>query len=48
MFSLAQKLDFDAAAEILTLEDLEIQSGDVETYVSDIIVRVGEPGTPGD
>jgi hypothetical protein len=45
---LAQKLEFDAGVEGLTLEDLEIQQGEVETYIRDIIVHVGEPGTPGD
>ncbi len=45
---LAMKLESDAAAENLTLEDLEIPSGEVETYIRDIIVHVGEPGTPGD
>jgi hypothetical protein len=45
---LAQKLEFDAAAENLSLEDLEIQPGQVETYIRDIIVHVGEPGTPGE
>jgi hypothetical protein len=45
---LAMKLESDAAAENLTLEDLEIQPGEVETYIRDIIVHVGEAGTPGD
>ena len=42
------KLEADAGAENLTLEDLEIQSGGVEGSMRDVIVHVGEPGTPGD
>jgi hypothetical protein len=45
---LAMKLEKDMAAEGLTLQDLEIPSGEVEKYIRDIIVHVGEPGTPGD
>ena len=45
---LAMKLESDAAAEHLTLQDLEIPSGEVEKYIRDIIVHVGEPGTPSD
>ena len=45
---LAMKLESDAAAVNLTLDDFEIQPGEVETYIRDIIVHVGEPGTPGD
>jgi hypothetical protein len=45
---LAMKLEFDAGVEGLTLEDLEIQPGEAEAYIRDIIVHVGEPGTPGD
>jgi hypothetical protein len=45
---LALKLESDAVAEGLTLQDLEIPSGGVEAYIRDIIVHVGEPGTPGD
>ena len=45
---LAEKLEFDAWVEGMTVEDLEIQPGKVEIYISDIIVHVGEPGTPGD
>jgi hypothetical protein len=44
---LAQKLEFDAVVEGLTLEDLEIQRAGVETYLRDIISQVGEPGTSG-
>ena len=44
---LAVKLATDAAAEGLKFEDLEID-GDAEAYIRDIIVHVGEPGTPGD
>ena len=45
---LAVKLESDAATEGLTVEDLEIEPGEVEAYIRDIIVHVGEPGTPGD
>jgi hypothetical protein len=45
---LAEKLTTDAADEGLTVEDLELQPGEVETYIRDIIVHVGEPGTPRD
>jgi hypothetical protein len=45
---LAMKLESDAADEHLTLQDLEIPSGEAEKYIRDIIVHVGEPGTPSD
>lgn len=45
---LAMKLDSDAAAEGLTFRDLEIERGAAEAYIRDIIVHIGEPGTPGD
>jgi hypothetical protein len=45
---LAQKLESDAATEGLTVADLEIEPGEVEPYIRDVIVHVGEPGTPGD
>jgi hypothetical protein len=45
---LAEKLTSDAAEEGLTIEDLEIQPGEVEAYIRDIIVHVAKPGTPGD
>ena len=45
---LAVKLESDAATEGLTVADLEIEPGEVEAYIRDIIVHVGEPGTPGD
>ena len=44
---LAEKLAMDAVSEGLSVSDLEIE-GDIETYIRDIIVHVGEPGTPGD
>ncbi len=44
---LALKLANDAAVEGLTIEELEID-GDAQTYIRDIIVHVGQPGTPGD
>ncbi len=45
---LAMKMESDAVAENLTLEDLEIERGKAEAYIRDIIVHVGEPGTPDD
>ena len=45
---LAMKLESDAATEGLTVADLEIEPGEVEAYIRDIIVHIGEPGTPGD
>jgi len=45
---LGQKLVSDAKAEGLSLEDLKINPGEVEGYIRDLIVHVGEPGTPGD
>ena len=44
---LALKLANDVAVEGLKFEELEID-GDALTYIRDIIVHVGEPGTPGD
>ena len=44
---LALKLANDLAVEGLTFEELEID-GDAQTSIRDIIVHVGEPGTPGD
>ena len=41
---LAMELESDAVAENLTLQDLEIPSGDIR----DVIVHVGDPGMPGD
>ena len=37
------KLESDTAAEGLTLEDLEIEPGEIETFIRDVIVHVGEP-----
>jgi hypothetical protein len=45
---LAQKLEFDAGVQGLSLEELEIENGDVEGYVRNIIVYLGGPGAPGD
>jgi hypothetical protein len=45
---LARKLEFDAGFEGLMLEELEIEPGELATYIWDAIVHVGEPGTPGD
>jgi hypothetical protein len=32
----------------IQFEGLEIQSGEVEGYIRDVIVHVDEPGSPGD
>ena len=45
---LAMKLDSDTAAEGLTFGELETERGTAEAFIRDIIVHVGEPGTPGD
>ena len=45
---LAMKLESDATAEGLTLQTLRFSQASVESYIRDIIVHVGEPGTPGD
>jgi hypothetical protein len=42
------KFESDAGVEGLTLEYLEIPSGEAEAYIRDIIVHVGESGRPGD
>jgi hypothetical protein len=44
---LALKLANDLAVEGLSFEELEID-GDAQSYIRDIIVHVGKPGTPGD
>lgn len=44
---LALKLASDVAVEGCKFEELEID-GDAECFIRDIIVHVGEPGTPGD
>jgi hypothetical protein len=43
---LDRKLESDAEAESSTVEDRENELGEVETYIRDIIMNVGEPGTP--
>jgi hypothetical protein len=45
---LAAKLVAEAALAGFTLADMELDEETVETYIRDIIVHVGEPGTPGD
>ena len=45
---LAHKLVSDAIEEGFEINDLEIKSGEVEDYIRDIIVHVGEPGMAGD
>lgn len=44
---LTLKLANDLAEAGLTFEELEID-GDAQTFIRDLIVHVGEPGTPGD
>ena len=44
---LAQKLEFDAGVQGLSLAELEIENGDVEAYVRNIVLYLGGPG-PGD
>ena len=44
---LAEKLAMDAVSDGLSVSDLEIE-GDIETFIGDVIVHVGEPGMPGD
>jgi hypothetical protein len=43
---LALKLANDAAVEGMKFEELEIE-GDAQTYIRNVIVQVGEAGTPG-
>lgn len=45
---LAAKLLTEAAAAGFTLADMDLDEDTVENYKRDIIVHVGEPGTPGD
>jgi hypothetical protein len=46
--ALAAKLLAEAAVAGLTLADMDLDEEIVEDYIRDIIVHVGEPGTPGD
>jgi hypothetical protein len=45
---LAAKLVAEAAVAGFTLADMDLDEETVEDYVRNIIVHVGEPGTPGD
>ena len=45
---LAAKLLAEAALAGFTLADMELDEDTVEDYIRDIIVHVGEAGTPGD
>ena len=45
---LAQKLAIDAAAAGFTLADLDLEPGEVEKYIMDKLVHVGEPPAPID
>ena len=45
---LAAKLLAEATLAGFTLADMELDEDTIEDYIRDIIVHVGEPGTPGD
>ncbi|HUQ38071.1 MAG TPA: hypothetical protein VM144_17005 [Aestuariivirga sp.] len=45
---LAAKLLAEAAVAGFTLADMDLDEEIVEDYIRDIIVHIGEPGTPGD
>jgi hypothetical protein len=45
---LAAKLLTEATVAGFTLADMDLDEETVEDYIRDIIVHVGEPGTPGD
>ena len=45
---LAAKLLAEAAVAGFTLADMGLDEDTVENYIRDILVHVGEPGTPGD
>jgi hypothetical protein len=45
---LAAKLLADAAAAEFTLPDMGLDDETAETYIRSAMVRVAEPGTPGD
>jgi hypothetical protein len=45
---LAANLLAEAALAGFTLADMELDEDTVEDYIRNIIVHVGEPGTPGD
>ena len=45
---LAAKLLTEGAVAGFTLADMDLDEETVEDYIRNIIVHVGEPGTPGD
>ena len=46
--ALATRCIAEAAAEGLTLEEIQPDSGSVESYIFDAMVHLAKPGTPGD
>jgi hypothetical protein len=45
---LATRCIAQAAAEGLTLEEIQPDSGSIESRIAEAMVRLDEPGTPGD
>jgi hypothetical protein len=45
---LAMRCIAEAAAEGLTLEEIQPDSGSLESQIFDAMVQLAEPGTPGD
>ena len=45
---LAMRCIAEAAAEGLTLEEIKPDTGSVESQISEAMVHLKEPGTPGD
>ena len=45
---LATRCIAQAAAEGLTLEEIQPDSGSIESHIADAMVQRDEPGTPGD
>jgi hypothetical protein len=46
--ALAMRCIVEAAAEGLTLEEIQPDSGSLESHIFDAMVHLTEPGTPGD
>ena len=46
--ALANRCIADAAAEGLTLEEIQPDSGSLESHISEAMVQLVEPGTTGD
>lgn len=46
--NLAARCIAEAAAEGLTLEEIQPDSGSVESHIADAMVYLDKPGTPGD